>query len=566
MRVYLDYGRVLMETQTESKTPRKIRADKLCIAASISLLLGISQLVLCFVLNHFVQPYFRSLEDVFALGIWLSIAFLCFVVPLLGLIAIINIITDWRFVTNPDDGPQSQALIRKIACRFLITSLLFAIVTLLTVILRILLRPVKNTNLTDLLGIWLIVMALLALAMGFVSYKLFNKTSVRILLRIGAVFSIFLGLIAVVSVYMSTSFGNYLIQRLEYSKITETFSGDSGSLKHTSIVPTLDSPYPKNKNIIWCSSFQLAWNQMKIDVIGEPIQVVEAEELANLLNSAEQSTADLESRSFYTAAGRVKEGIINKIQKDMAIKFPSHSVPDFSDIAAYPKGLLAYSYLTANVPFKYPYRQVRDKFIFTDSQGIDTNVGAFGAWGLLQRYEKMREQAEILYFIEDYNESDRGLQMKEFAIDLCKNSKPYQVVAAFIEPKDSLAQSLDYISNKIVDFQKNSRYKNMTVLNDVDVLIVPEMFWEIDHRFEELIGKIVSNADPPMPIVEAKQSIKFKLDRYGAMLESEAKFAVAAIPRYFKFNRPFLVYMKKRDCEQPFFVMWVDNAELLNKK
>ena len=77
---------------------------------------------------------------------------------------------------------------------------------------------------------------------------------------------------------------------------------------------------------------------------------------------------------------------------------------------------------------------------------------------------------------------------------------------------------------------------------------------------------MVSNANPPMPILEAKQSIKFKLDRYGAMLESEAMLAAGAIPRYFMFDRPFLVYMKKRDCEQPFFVMWVDNAELLNKK
>jgi len=250
----------------------------------------------------------------------------------------------------------------------------------------------------------------------------------------------------------------------------------------------------------------------------------------------------------------------------MAAKFPSRSLPDFSYIAAYPEGLLAYSYLTANVPFEYPYRQVRDKFIFTDSQGIETNVGAFGAWGLLRRYKKMREQAEILYFHEDYNEPDRDLQMKEFAIDLCKHSRPYQVVAAVIEPKDSLAQTLDYIHNQIADFKKNPRYKNMTVLNDVDVLMAPEMFWEIDHRFEDLFGKIVSNAVPPMPIVEAKQSIKFKLDRYGAMLESEATFVFAAVPRYFMFNRPFLVYMKKRDCEQPFFVMWVDNAELLNKK
>jgi hypothetical protein len=37
------------------------------------------------------------------------------------------------------------------------------------------------------------------------------------------------------------------------------------------------------------------------------------------------------------------------------------------------------------------------------------------------------------------------------------------------------------------------------------------------------------------------------------------------IPMYYLFDKPFLVYMKKRGAEHPFFVMWVDNAELLDK-
>jgi len=557
-----------METQTDTNASRKTyadNADKLCLAAIVSLLIGISSFFLCLAADRFVQPHWRSLEDVFAVGIWLSIELLCFVVPFLGLIAIINIITDWRLITNPDKDSQSEGLIRKIACRFLITSLLFAIVPLLPVILRILLRPVKNTNLTYLLGIWLIVMALLALVMGFVSYKLFTKTSVRILLRVGAIFSIFLGLIVVVSVFLSTSFGYYLIRRLEYSKISVTFSVDSNSLKQTSIVPTLNSPCIENRNIIWCSSFQLAWNRMKDDVIGAPVEVVGAEELAARLNTAEQSAEDIQADSFYAAAGRVEKGIIGKVQKDMAARFPSHSVPDFNEIADIPRAILAYSYMTANVPFKYPFRQYERQFKFTDSQGIETDVGAFGVWGLHSVYRKMREQVEVLYVREDYNEPDDDRQMKEFVIDLCRHSDPYQVVVAVVEPKDTLAQTLSYVRSQTEDFKEQQDYQRMCSLHDVDVLVVPEMLWEIEHRFKELIGKLVTNANPAMPITEAIQGIKFKLDRYGAALESETTIMVAAAPRYFRFNRPFLVYMKKRDREQPFFVMWVDNAELLNK-
>jgi len=562
------HGRVLMENNATFHTLLKSRADKLCLATIVSLLLGI-----CFFFIYFVLEYVigagRDFKGLLALfSILASIALIYFVAPLLSVIAIMNIFCNWRAITNLDNSAKNESLIRKIAYRYLIATLLFVFstVSLLPIVLEISVGIVQFKNLLAWLNIWLIVMALLALFMACVSYKLFAKTSSRVLMRIGAIFAIFVGLLVVGAILWTTNFGSYFVERVKYSARTETFSGSSDSLKQTNIVPMLDRPCPKNKNVIWCSSFQLAWNQMKDDVIGEPIQVVGAEDLATRLNSAEQSTSDLESSSFYVAAGRINQGIIGRIQKDMAAKFPSHSVPDFNDFAYIPDGILAYSYLTANVPFKYPFRQVRDEFIFTDSNGVETNVDAFGAWGLLQRYKKMREQVEIMYFREDYNEPDLDLQMKEFAIDLCKHSRPYQVVAAVVEPKGSLAQTLDYIHYQIGDFKKNSRYRKITQLDDVDVLIVPEMFWEIDHRFVELIGKIVANANPPMPILEAKQSIKFKLDRYGAMLESEATFGVSAVPRYFMFNRPFLVYMTKRDCEQPFFVMWVDNAELLNKK
>ena len=541
-----------METQTESKIQDNICAGKLCIAASISILLGIG-LFFLFELHSGDGSC--------------SMVILGLVVPFLGLCAIIEILSKWRSVTNPDNS-KSEGLIPKIADRFLLAGLLFAIVSL---VLELLVISVRNRNmqiyvLPTLPSIWLIIMALLSLVMSSISYKLMKKDSVRILSRASTVFAIFLGLLAIGAIPWTTNFGSYYFQRIKYSKMSEIPSVDSSSLNQTSIIPALDSLCPKNKNVIWCSSFQLAWNRMKDDVIGAPVEVVGAEELAARLNSAKQTTGDLKPDSVYAAAGRINQGIISEIQKDMKAKFPKHTIPDFNDIADVPKGILAYSYLIANVPFKHPYRQVRKEFIFTDSNGVETNVDAFGVWGYGSQYKRLREQAEILYFHEDRFQSQSSLQMKEFIIDLCRHSKPYQVVAAMVEPKDSLTQTLDYIQNQIAYFKKSDNYKKKRFLFDNDVIKVPEMFWEIDHRFDELIGKIVANANPAMPIVDAKQIIKFKLDRYGARLESESNIMVAAMPRNFIFNRPFLVYMKKRDSEQPFFVMWVDNAELLNKK
>jgi hypothetical protein len=551
-----------MENQTDSKTPQKIYAGKLCIAASICLIVGISSFFLCLLGFHFMD----NLEDLFSVGCMLNIGIVGFAVPFLGLLAIIDIHSNWQFLRNPDYSSKNETMILKIAYSFMMSGLIFAIAPLLLIILGIIIGNIYIRLFPALLSIWFIAMVLLALVMSCISYKLFTKTAVSFRPRIVAIFGFVVSIVAMVAVFLSTSLGYYLIQRIEYSKITETFSGKSTSLNQTSIVPTLDSPCPKNKNVIWCSSFQLAWNRMKEDVIGEPVKVVGAEDLAARLNSAEQTQDDLESDSFYAAAGRIKQGIINKIQKDMAAKFPKHSVPDFSAFTNIPEGILAYAYLTANVPFKYPYRQVEGEFIFTDSNGVETNVGAFGIWGHETIYKRIREQAEILYINEDRNEQNPNHRYKEFVIDLCKHSKPYQVVAAMVEPKDSLAQTLNYIHNQIADFKQTDNREKMHLLSSVDILIVPEMFWKIDHRFDELIDKIVVNANPPMPILEAKQTIKFKLDRYGAVLESEATVAASAVPRNFIFNRPFLVYMKKRGCDQPFFVMWVDNAELLDNK
>ncbi len=405
-----------MSTQTNTNVSRVAYAGGLCSAAIASLLLGLGLFALSLTLDRFVQPYYRSLEDVFAVGIWAAIAILGFVAPLLGASAVIAVASDWKSITNPQDGLMRRDLIAKMSRRFLINSLIFAAVSPMG--LGFATIPGRSANLTGMEYIWLTVISLLALTMGYISYKLFAKASIKMLPRVGALLAIVVSLCAVVVVLLSTSFGCYFLDRIKGTGAPQTFSGSSKSLKDTTIVPTLDSPCPKNKNVIWCSSFQLAWNRMKDDVIGAPVEVVDAEELANRLNTAQQSDTDLEAKSFYAAAGRVEEGIISKVQKDMAARFPSHSVPDFNDIAHIPRAILAYSYLTANVPFKYPYRQAKEKFFFTDSQGVKTDVGAFGVWGIESCYKKMREQVEILYLRED-----RELQMKEFVEVIPKPSE-----------------------------------------------------------------------------------------------------------------------------------------------
>jgi hypothetical protein len=350
----------------------------------------------------------------------------------------------------------------------------------------------------------------------------------------------------------------------DYAAKTATFSGNSDRLQQTAIVPTLDSPCPTGRNVIWCSSFQLAWNEVRDKAIGAPIEIPDAAQITARLNAGRQSMSDLDAKSVYATGGWVEKGIREKIKKDMAAKFPSHGPLDFS---AYTSGILAYSYLTARVPFKYPFRQVGKGISFTDSQSVQTRVAGFGLWtAFLDRYKGIRDQVEVLHTRWGSDSGDDSREITECALDLCRHSEPYQVVVAKIEWQGSLGETLQYVRTQIAESRKQPGYEIDKRFGGNDELRLPEMFWRIDHQFKELIDKTVANSNPAMPIVGAFQTIEFRLDRSGVMLESDSNLAVASTPRYFEFNRPFLVYMQKRGAEHPFFVMWVDNAELLVRK
>jgi hypothetical protein len=157
--------------------------------------------------------------------------------------------------------------------------------------------------------------------------------------RVRRIIAVVAVLVLAGGVFWWMGLGSYLAQRTEYADKTETFSGNSESLKQTVIVPTLDTPCPPNKNVIWCSSFQLVWNEVRDNVIGAPLKVIGAEETVARLNAAQQSNSDFDPKSLYVAGGWTKDGIVEKIREDMAVKFPSHVLPDFRGLEG---GILAY--------------------------------------------------------------------------------------------------------------------------------------------------------------------------------------------------------------------------------
>jgi hypothetical protein len=332
----------------------------------------------------------------------------------------------------------------------------------------------------------------------------------------------------------------------------------TSELKRTVVLPTLDTPLPEGKSAIWCSSFQLAWNRFEKDFTGGPVQLRHAEEVAGRLNRAQESEADLEAADVLVAAGSVKD-VLATIDSELPLRFPGTKAPK---IDAPPDALVAFALLKAGVQYTYEFKDNPQPILFIDSAGTKTQVHSFGLLPMTDSSSAdadsrfARRLVSLLYVSGDEHHPS------EFAVDLCCETQPYQIVAACLKRKETLAATLADLEAKIRNSPGLAGYHL-----DEDELLVPNMSWRVTHHFHELEGpdKVIQNGSVAgLFMAAAVQEMEFKLDRRGAEIFSTA-YSIPADggPKILHFGRPFLLYLKKRDAARPFFVMWVENAELL---
>jgi hypothetical protein len=336
-----------------------------------------------------------------------------------------------------------------------------------------------------------------------------------------------------------------------------SFDGDSGQLKQTAFVPTLDTPIPNGKSAVWCASFQLAWDKLKSDVVKGPVEITNAKEFCDRLNNAPPAAGDLPVEAYFAAAGKADDGILNKVRAEMGRKFPSVDISELND---FKRGILAFAYLETNVTYRHPYRVNAEQMLFAGSGKDGRPVASFGIplEGELDVSNDTRDQGGVLFT--DHRDPDT------FAIDLDRHSQPNQIVLARIDRKATLGEALADADGRTKRYALEKHGPHEVTLSINDTLLVPNMHWRVRHQFQELLGPdkrlVVDGRELDME--KAEQQIHFRLDSHGAGVASSAEVRAKAGPRHFHFDRPFLLYLKKRDAERPFFVMWVENAEIMS--
>ena len=336
-----------------------------------------------------------------------------------------------------------------------------------------------------------------------------------------------------------------------------TIDGESRELKATYVVPTLDAPIQKGMNAIWCASFLSAWKTVETDLAKEPLSLQGSPEIALALNKALDPRPYIPEASLYVAAGWNQKGIIDQIRKDLAKRFPSEPQPSFPGIL--PNSFVAYAYLEANLKFTLPYFQNHEPLVFSDRAGKQTELSSFGIRPEDDyAYFELRKQPRVLFAA-----TDDDFRLLECVVDLDHTSKPSQVILALVKKKPTLAELLESVKEKIA---KAENEESQEGIGPNDVLLVPDIVWRISHRFAEIEGREFTNSTlKGQKIDVAQQDIRFRLDRSGAELKSEAKTYMLPVPTFYAFDRPFLLYMTKRGARMPYLVVWIENSELFKR-
>jgi len=101
-------------------------------------------------------------------------------------------------------------------------------------------------------------------------------------------------------------------------------------------------------------------------------------------------------------------------------------------------------------------------------------------------------------------------------------------------------------------------------------LVVPIIDLNVQRRYAELEGRFLTNPKwSKIYLAVAEQGIRFRLDENGARLESTADqrwtSKVREKPAQYIFDKPFLLYLKRKSSDQPYLAMWIETPELLKE-
>jgi len=303
-------------------------------------------------------------------------------------------------------------------------------------------------------------------------------------------------------------------------------NADADELRRTVVWPTLDAPIVPGSNVLWCSTFQLAWNEL-CEQAGGNLGADAESGMVRSLNRTAASRADIDDASCTIVAGRL-EDVLGRIPKGDDSSYEQR-VKSLS-----PDAFAAYAKIEVSLPFQWAFERLDEPLPFAG-----TDVCCFGIEQYLDIQENERRAAQQIdiYYYADHT---------HFVVELQTRRRDHQLLLACVPPEATLEKTVRSVMGHVA---RTAREK----LEECQDLKVPLVDFDVLRNYHELV---------PEPLALAMQQVRFRLDERGAYLYSFGLTALG-LGRNLVFNRPFLVLLQRRGSARPYFALWVDNDELL---
>lgn len=302
--------------------------------------------------------------------------------------------------------------------------------------------------------------------------------------------------------------------------------------------------YESVKDSVWCVTFQLVWNDLMDKIThGKPVQLAGGNPpIADELNKKLYTAAILSPESYYKKQGEISPKLKKEIEKAIYKKF--HETSDVLDMVDWnvKDGYLFYAMLKKDFTFLNAFNVLTP----APFAGSTENVKYFGI--NKDSDKKLKDNVQVLY----YNGN-------EYAVKLLTNENE-EVILLKSDKEGDFTELYDYVT-KISKPAKMERS---------DELKVPDINIDKTISYDELCDKQILGTNKK--ITKALQTIKFKMDNKGGSLKSEAVIGIMRMSlapdmsRHFDFDQPFVMFLKEKGKDKPYFAARVDNTEFLIKE
>lgn len=326
--------------------------------------------------------------------------------------------------------------------------------------------------------------------------------------------------------------------------------------------PTLDAQLPDDRSVVYCPTFQVAWDKLK-GVVGGPIGMKSQPALVKTLNDSTCPAGVLPEQAYVAMAGLTSRGIVDKIQQALRQKFGEHAPPlppAFSDPRT---AIVTYCHLQRNLRFPQKFVRSRETPLLFAAPGGDQQVQFFGV--PRRKGEKYAEQIRILR----YRDQDA------FTLKLSSKTKSeFIVLTKMPRPKDlgaTVRIVMKHIKAPVKDMHEltvNGKEGSfMSTLGYGDSVRIPVVSFNVARELAELCGKPFTNKGfAHRRMARAYQDVKFRMNESGATLRSTAfgsDEASSSKPRRFAFDKPFLLTLWQEDAKLPYLAVWIGAADVM---